>query len=302
MSNKEKTLDIQGRKVVLSKPGKEIFPGDGITKADIVDYYRRIWPHASRHASGRPMVLQRFPDGITEEGFYQKKTPDYFPGWIETIGVKLKENGTVDPYVNCNSEATIAYLANQGCITLHLWLSKKENLNKPDRMIFDLDPPKGDFEMVRKAAFAIHSLFDEAGIHAYPMVTGSKGMHVVIPIKPTEAFDEVRKFARKVAEKVAASEPEHFTTETSKDKRKGRVFIDYLRNSYGQTAVMPYSLRAIKDAPVAVPLSWDEAKNHSLDPQKYTMHNIFRRMARKKDPWRNMHKNAVPLKEIRSLL
>lgn len=299
---KKKTFEIQGKEVPLSKPEKEFYPDNGITKADVVDYYRRIWPHASRHASGRPMVLQRFPDGITEEGFYQKKTPDYFPGWIETIGVKIKEDGAVDPYVNCNSEATIAYLANQGCITMHLWLSKKEDLNKPDRMIFDLDPPKGDFEMVRKAAFALHSLFDEARIHSYPMVTGSKGMHVVIPIKPTAAFDEVRETARKIAENVTASAPEHFTTETSKDKRKGRVFIDYLRNSYGQTAVMPYALRAIKKAPVAVPLSWDEAKNHALHPQKYTMHNIFRRMARKEDPWKNMQENAVSLKEISSML
>lgn len=297
---KEKMLKINGKAVPLSKPEKELFPGSGRSKADVVKYYRRSWQYASVHASDRPMVLQRFPDGIGGEGFFQKKTPDYFPDWVETIKVKVKEDGSSDPYVNCNSEATVAYLANQGCITMHTWLSSKKDLNKPDRMVFDLDPPGDKFEEVRKAAYSLQRLFHAAGIHSFPMLTGSKGIHVVVPLKPTAGFDDVRDSARKIAEKLAADDPEHFTTETLKEKRNARVFIDYLRNSYGQTTVMPYSLRAIENAPVAVPLSWDEVANKNLHPRKYTLDNIFRRMARKKDPWRNMQKHAVSLKELRS--
>lgn len=296
----KKKLTIHGKKVPLSKPDKQLIPG-GITKSDIVGYYRRIWPFAAPHVSDRPVVLQRFPDGIEEEGFYQKKVQEYYPDWIATIDVDVKANERKDRYVLCNNEETIAYLVNQGCITLHTWLSNKDDLEKPDRMAFDLDPSDNDFEKVRKAAFALKKYFDKAGIPSYPLVTGSKGLHVFIPLQPSLGFDDVRTIAREIAGRVAASDKELFTTQTTKEKRGNRVFIDYLRNAYGQTTVMPYSLRAREKAPVAVPLEWNEVQDKELQPQKYTMQNIFRRLSQKEDPWKNMHKKAVSHEKLSGL-
>jgi len=296
----KKKLVIHGKNVPLSKPEKQLIP-DGITKTDIVGYYRRIWRFAAPHVTDRPVVMQRFPDGIEEEGFYQKKTQEYYPDWITTIEVDVKAHDARDRYVMCNNEETIAYLANQGCITLHTWLSKKDDLEKPDRMAFDLDPSDDDFEKVRLAAFALKKLFDKADIRSYPLVTGSKGLHVVVPLQPSSGFDEVREAARAIAEKVATNNKELFTTQTAKNKRGNRVFIDYLRNAYGQTTVMPYALRAREKAPVAVPLDWNEVHDKELHPQKYTMQNILRRLSQKEDPWKNIYRHAVSPKKLSGL-
>lgn len=295
----EKKISINNKEIVLSLPGKELFPEAGITKSDVNDYYRKIWKHVKPYAEDRPMVLQRFPDGINEEGFFQKKVPVYFPEWIDTIKVDVKQKDTKEDYVNCNSEETIVYLANQACLTLHVWLSKKKDLNKPDRIAFDLDPADDDFEKVRKAALSLKELLDKGNIPCFPMATGSRGLHVIIPVKAANDFDKVREIAREIAEKVVEKDKKLFTTETSKDKRKNRVFIDYLRNAYGQTTVLPYSLRALDEAPVAVPLSWDEVKDKDLGPRKYNMKNIFRRLSQKQDPWEKMHEDVPGLEDIR---
>lgn len=294
----EKKISINNREIVLSKTGKELFPESGITKSEVNDYYRKIWTYVKPYAEDRPMVLQRFPDGIDKEGFFQKKVPVYFPGWIDTIAVDVKQEDTKEDYVNCNSEETIVYLSNQACLTMHAWLSKKKELDKPDRMAFDLDPADDDFEKVRKTALSLKGLLDSGNIPCFPMITGSRGLHVLIPLEAENGFDEVREIARQIAVKVAEKDNKIFTTETSKDKRGNRVFIDYLRNAYGQTTVLPYSLRALGEAPVATPLSWDEVGDKNLGPRKYNMKNIFRRLSRKEDPWKNMHKNVPALEEI----
>ena len=138
---------------------------------------------------------------------------------------------------------TLLYVVNQGSITPHVWLSKKDHLDKPDRMIFDLDPPEGNFDLVRKGARDLQDLFDELALTAFLMTTGSKGVHIVLPLDGKTSFDESREFASDVADYLAGKYPDRYTTETRKDKREGRLFIDYLRNSYGQTGVAPYSLR-----------------------------------------------------------
>ncbi len=295
----EKKININNKEIVLSNPGKELFPEAGITKADVYDYYRKIWKQLKPYAEDRPMVLQRFPDGIKEEGFFQKKVPVYFPEWIDTIEVDIKQDNTKEDYVNCNREETIVYLSNQACLTLHVWLSKKQDLNKPDRIAFDLDPADDDFEKVRKAALSLKELFDKGNIPCFPMATGSRGLHVIIPLKGADDFDEVREIARQIAEKVVEKDKKIFTTETQKNKRNSRVFIDYLRNAYGQTTVLPYSPRALDEAPVAVPLSWDEVNDKDLGPRKYNIKNIFRRLSQKQDPWEDMHKDVPGLVNIR---
>jgi len=297
---KEKKISIHDNEILLSKLDKTFFPGEKITKEDVINYYRKMWKEIEPHVRDRPMVLQRFPDGIKGEGFYQKKVPVYFPDWITTISVDVKKGNTKEDHVNCDSEGTITYLADQGVLTMHLWLSKKNKLNKPDRLAFDFDPSDDDFEKVRKAALTLGGMLDKAGIVSYPMTTGSKGLHVIIPIEAEKDFDDVREVAKKIADKIVQEDEKSFTTETSKSKRKGRVFVDYLRNAYGQTMVMPYSIRPIEEAPVAVPLEWDEIKDKDLHPRKYNMKNIARRVSQKEDPWKEMDKNRIRLKDIKN--
>ncbi len=301
MANQEK-IKINNKEISLSKTDKILYPDSDITKADIIEYYRKIWENIAPYATDRPLVMQRFPDGIQEQGFFQKKISDYFPGWIDTITIKEKESNEKAEYVNCNKEETIAYLANQGAVVLHGWLSKKSNLNQPDRMIFDFDPSGYDFEKVKKGALLLKELLDQCYIHSYPLIRGSKGIHVIIPLKEKDDFDDIRNVAKQIAEIVTKRDDKNFTTETSKNKRGHKVFVDYLRNSYGQTSILPYSLRAIDNAPVAVPLDWDEIKDKELDPQKYNISNIFHRISQKQDPWKDMNKNAVDLTEIKDKL
>jgi bifunctional non-homologous end joining protein LigD len=291
-----------GRRVIeTSNADKSLFPDAGLTKADLIAYYRRIAGIMLKYLDGRPISMHRFPDGIGAEGFYQKEVPDYFPDWIGTVDVKLEEGGT-QRQVTVADAATLVYLANQACITPHVWLSKSGNLDRPDRMIFDLDPPDGRFALVQTGARAVRSLLEEVGLQSFVMTTGSRGLHVAVPLDATEDFDNVRQFARDVAGLVADRNPERFTVETRKNKRRGRLFLDYLRNSYAQTAVPPYAVRARAGAPVATPLTWDEAGASGLNPRKYNIKNIFRRLGQKGDAWSGMMRHAAGLRRPRKNL
>jgi bifunctional non-homologous end joining protein LigD len=230
--------------------------------------------------------MLRMADGIHGESFYHKETPAYFPDWIKRAPM-AKEDGVTN-YVICDSAAALTYLADQACVTPHLWLSRFDRPHNPDLLIFDLDPSSTDFEPVRNAAFALRELLTELGLPVYVKTTGSRGVHVVCPLDRSTDFDRVRTFAEEVARYLANKDPRNLTIEQRKEKRKGRVFIDTLRNSYAQTAVAPYALRAHPGAPVAAPVTWEELKDLELQPQSYNMKNIFKRMARVKDPWVEM--------------
>ncbi len=296
------TIELGGRTVELSHPDKVLFPDAGLTKGDLVEYYRRIAPTMLPHLAGRPVSMHRFPDGIEGKSFFQKDAPDYFPGWIHTEEI-AKEGGSVT-HVVCDDAATLVYLANQACITPHIWLSRIDDLDRPDRMIFDLDPsgddPERDREEVRRAARRVHDGLEALGLPAYLMTTGSKGFHVVVPLRREEGFDEVRDFAHRLARRLADADPEHLTVEQRKAKRGGRVFLDYLRNGYAQTTVAPYSVRARPGAPVATPVGWDELDG--LDPRRYTLQNLFRRLAQKDDPWADIGRHASSLASARERL
>lgn len=290
-------------KVDLSNTDKIIFPDEGITKGDLIEYYRKIANVMLPHVEDRPLTLHRFPDGINGEGFYQKEASDYFPEWIEKLPVKKKEDGETH-YVICNNEATLVYLANQASITPHVWLSRKNRLEKPDRLIFDLDPPEGnDFSAVRRAAITLRKFLDnEVGLTSFVMTTGSRGLHLAVPIKASQDFDAVRSFAQKVAKIVAQRNPDSLTTEIRKEKRKGRIFLDTARNAYAQTAVAPYSVRPKPGAPVATPLDWDELSEDHLNAQSYRIRNIFRRLAQKPDPWKQINRHRVSLPKAVDIL
>jgi bifunctional non-homologous end joining protein LigD len=286
---------IDGREIDISNEDKVFFPDDGIRKGDLIEYYRRMAERMRPYLAQRPVMMQRFPDGIDHEGFYQKQAADYFPGWMERIEVDLKQPGETRSMPVCSGAADLVYLANLATITLHVWLSRRPQLNRPDRMIFDLDPPGEDFAPVRAGARALHALLDKIGLAAFVMTTGSRGLHVTVPLRRENDFDDVRDFARGVARHLAAEAPGQFTLEQRKDRRGDRLFLDYLRNAYGQTAVAPYSVRPLPGAPVATPLDWEEISDRDLTSGRYRMGNIFRRLGQKEDPWKELPRRAHSL-------
>lgn len=295
-------VQVNSRTVEISKPDKIMFPDSEITKRDLVDYYQKIAEKMLPHMREHPLNMQRFPDGIDGESFYEKAIPEYFPDWIDRADVNVKGKGEIQSQVVCNDAATLVYLADQACITSHIWLSQVDKLDYPDKMIFDLDPPGEDFEPVRFAARVLRDVLDEVELDSFLMTTGSRGLHVVIPLDRSADFDTTREFARDLVNVLAEQEPDRLTTEVRKDQRKERLFLDYLRNSYGQTSIPPYSLRARAGAPVAAPLDWEELNNPDLVSQTYNISNIFRRLGQKEDPWKDIFSHAQKLESHRKLL
>jgi bifunctional non-homologous end joining protein LigD len=277
--------------VEVSNLDKVLFADDGITKGDVVEYYRRIAPQMLPHLEDRPLALQRFPDGVDRQGFFQKTAPDYFPDWIETVELPRDRGGTVR-HVVCNDAATLVYLADQAVLVLHRLLVTAAAARSPVELILDLDPASDDPPAVQRAARLVRELLDDLGITGYVKSTGSKGVHVHVPLDGSDSFEIMRGFARDLAREMVRRDPDDLTIEQRKDNRKGRLFVDWLRNSYGQHAVAPYSLRALPGAPVAVPLDWDEATAGDFDPRRYRLSNVFRRLGRKRDPWEGMRRHA----------
>lgn len=283
MADRGDRLTIGNRTVELSNLGKVLFPESGITKGALTEYYRRIAETALPHYRDRPLSMYRFPDGIGKEGFFQKDVPDYFPDWIDRVRLP-KDDGTVT-YVTANNAATLVYIADQGCITPHLGLARCDRPRHPDRLVFDLDPSDGDFAKIQDAARKLKRVLDALDVTSFVQTTGSRGLHVVVPLDRSAEFEAVRAFSRRVAENLVSRHPETLTTEQRKAKRGDRVFLDYLRNAYGQTAVAPYAVRALEGAPVATPLRWEEALESDRGPRDYTIQYIFRRIAQTADPW-----------------
>lgn len=207
-----------GRRIVeITHPEKVLFPHDGITKRDFVGYYHRIAPAMLPHLRERPIAMERYPDGIYGQRIFQKNTPSYYPDWVKTVSL-AKKDGLVR-HVVCNDAATLVYLANQAVITPHTWLSRVDKPNHPDQMIFDLDPSDGDFQAVCDIAKRLRELLTDKGLISFVKSTGSRGFHVLVPLNRRADFDQVRAFARQMAEDLAQSDPEHLTIEVRKNKK-----------------------------------------------------------------------------------
>ncbi|WP_127844733.1 non-homologous end-joining DNA ligase [Psychroflexus aestuariivivens] len=264
--------------IEISNPDKLIFANKGITKLEMVRYYEKIADKMLPYLENRPLTLQRFPDGIEDGGFFQKNAADYFPDFIETVSIET-ENGS-NLQVVCNNKKTLIYLANQGTVTFHIWLATQDNLNKPDKVVFDLDPPENSFEKVKTAAGKIRDLLINEGKEPRLMTSGKKGLHVWYPVDRYKNFDDRREEVKELAEKMKEKHPNILTTATRKEKRNHKIFVDYLRNAYGQTTVCPYSLRPINSAGVATPLEWNELSKIKKGDH-YTQENIFRRLGQK---------------------
>jgi bifunctional non-homologous end joining protein LigD len=291
---------VDGREIEISRPEKVLFPEDGITKGDLIDYYARIAPHMLPHVRDRALTLERYPNGIHTKRFFQKEVSSYFPKWLRTVTVE-KVGGTVT-HVVCNDTATLVYLANQACVTPHIFLSRIDKLEAPDQMVFDLDPQGNDFELVRSTAFSFQQLLDQLELPAFLKTTGSRGLHVVVPLRRREGYDAVRAFAREVAALIVSQAPTERTMESLKANRGDRVFIDTNRNGYAQLVAPAFAVRARQGAPVSAPLHWSELKKKGLRSNSFTIRDIFNRLEKVEDPWAAFWRTGASLAKARRKL
>ena len=286
-------LRIGRRDVKLTHPEKVLFAKAGLTKRDLARHYERVAEVMLPYVRERPLALQAFPDGIDGKGFFMKNLPKYFPEWVGRATMD-KRDGTVT-HVLANDAATLVYLAGQNVITPHQWLSRADEPRKPDRLIIDFDPSGTGFADVRAAARDAGDRLRAAGLEVYAMVTGSRGIHVIAPMRRDAGFSEVHRFARAMAEDMVRDNPKRLTLEWHKAERGTKIFVDVNRNAYAQHAVSPYGVRARPRAPVATPLHWEELADGSLKPDRWTVKTIGARVEAEGDPWKGMNRRARKL-------
>jgi bifunctional non-homologous end joining protein LigD len=285
------TIRIGRRAIDISHPAKALFEHPTITKLELARHYEAVAEAMLPHVRGRPLALQAFPQGIDGHGFYLKSIPSHFPRWIGTITVP-KRGGTVT-HVVAGDAATLVYLAGQNVITLHAWLSRADQPQQPDRLTLDFDPSPGiGFDEVRAAAREAGARLRDAGLIPFAMVTGSRGVHVVCPLRRGPSFEVVHGYARSLAEAMVADDPEHLTLQWRRADRGARIYVDVNRINYAQHAVAPYAVRARPGAPVAMPIEWDELSDPHLRPDSWTIANAAERVTGNGDAWTGINRRA----------
>jgi len=271
--------------VRITHPDRVLYPEQGLTKRELAEYYADLAGRILPHVAGRPLSVVRCPRGHQEACFYQKHRGE---GFDEAVGgVELEEkDGTVATYLMVDDRAGLVALVQAGVLEVHPWGSRGDRLDRPDRLIFDLDPGPGvGWEAVVGAAREVGHRLDDLGLQSFVRTTGGKGLHVVAPLDRRAGWDRLKRFARRVAEAVVEADPAHFTATASKAERGGKIFVDWLRNARGATAVASYSTRARPGAPVATPIAWDELATLE-SPAAYTVANLRPRLAAlATDPW-----------------
>lgn len=286
------------RTVHISHPERVLFPDDGVSKADLAAYHAAVADALVRHLAGRPLMLQRFPTGIGEAGFYQKDAGRGVPGWIRLV--EARKAGGVVRHPVVDDPAALLALINLSTVSFHRWSSRADRLERPDLLIVDLDPSTHDFDAVRRAARWTREVLDELDLPAYIQLTGSRGIHVMVPLDRSADTDEVGAFADAVAMLLAVRHPDELTIETRKAGREGRLYVDVARNAWAQTSVAPYSVRPRRGAPVATPISWDELDDPGLRSDRWSTRTVPERLATHGDPWHDIGRHArslVPRRE-----
>lgn len=281
------------REVAISHPERPVFPAEGITKLDLARHYAAVAEVMLPHVRDRPLALQTFPAGVEREGFFLKAAPRHFPDWIPRAKVPKREGGSLEQPV-ARDPATFVYLAGQNAITPHIWSSRVDRLERPDRLIFDLDPGEETaFADVRATARALGDLLRELGLEPFAMTTGSRGLHVVTALRRTAEYGPVRELAGAVARAMVEDDPKHLTLEFRRSERGGRLYFDTGRTAYGQHAVAPYALRARPGAAVATPLHWSELSDRGLASDGWTIATVPDRLAELGgDPWAGLAHSA----------
>ena len=268
--------------IAISNPDRVIFPGDGYTKGDLADYYAAIAPLMLPFAANRPVSLVRCPQGRAKKCFFQKHDSGGMGPHVRHVPIREKTGRTED-YLYVEDAAGLLECVQMGTIEFHGWGCRRENVEAPDRMIFDLDPDVGlDFGDVRRAATDIRDRLAGVGLTSFAMLSGGKGVHVIVPLTPGHSWEQQKDFSKRFAEALSMAEPDRFTPTMSKEKRKGKIFIDWLRNQRGSTAVVPYSARAREGAPVAVPIAWGELEGMK-DAHPFSIADAKSLLSRAKD-------------------
>ncbi|MDQ6836401.1 MAG: non-homologous end-joining DNA ligase [Actinomycetota bacterium] len=285
------TVRVGRREVPISHPDKPLFTDPQITKLELASHYESVAELMLPHLAGRPLALQAFPQGIKGSGFFLKSVPSHFPDWIATVEVP-KRGGSLTQAVADNA-ATLVYLAGQNVVTPHVWLSRADEPRQPDRLILDLDPAPGvRFAEVRGAARRAGEQLRDAGLATFAMLTGSRGVHVVCPLRRGPDFSAVHGFARAVAEAMVADDPRRLTLEWHRSERGRRIYVDVNRNAYAQHVVAPYGVRPRAGAPVAMPIDWEELSDSGLRPDRDTIRTAPSRIQADGAPWRQMARHA----------
>lgn len=298
MNGPETKVRAGRRSVRISSADKLLFPADGITKAELAAYYAQIAPVMAPHVRDRPLNLWRWNKGIESEVVVQQEIPRGAPEWVRRVRVPRRRGGSVCHAVG-GEAATLVRLANMNCITPRAWTSRADRPDHPDRLVFDLDPPDEDadahFPAIRDGARELGALLRELGLVPFAMTSGSRGLHVVAPLRRRAHADTAREVAGGIAETLAGRRPDELTTAWRKEKRGGRVLVDVARNTYAQTTVAPYAVRALPGAPVATPLAWEELEAPDLHPRRWTLATVPARLERRGDPWARIAASARSL-------
>jgi bifunctional non-homologous end joining protein LigD len=282
------------RRVEITHPDKAMFTRPRVTKLELAAHYERVADAMLPLIRDRPLALQSFPQGTGERGFFLKAVPPYFPDWIGRVAVP-KRGGSLTQMV-ARDAATLAYLAGQNVVTLHIWLSRVDELRKPDRLIIDLDPSPGiGFAAVRAAAREAGRRLRDAGLHPYAMVTGSRGVHVVCPVRRGPSFAAVHGYARALADAMVADDPKRLTLEWHVAERGPRIYLDVNRINYAQHAVAPYAVRPRPRAPVAMPIDWSELDDRRLRADAWTVRTAGARLESHGDAWHGIGRRARTL-------
>ena len=286
----------------LTNPQKVFWPKEGYTKADLFQYYEKIAPFILPHLKGRPLSLNRFPNGIGKPGFYHKDAGENVPSFVDVFKVKSESNNKIIDYIVCNNIYTLLYLSNLGCVDMNPWNSTTKKITHPTWMVIDIDPSsKNKFTQVVDTALATKEVLDRAGVDSYCKTSGATGLHVYVPLNNRYEYEQVKDFAHLIASMVNDIVPDFTTLERSLIKRKGRIYIDFLQNRRGQTLASPYSVRPVPGASVSTPLDWKEV-NHKLDPGNYTIKNILKRIEKKGDLFKPVLGKGASLEKAVRLL
>ena len=298
MARTTQKAKVGGRELTFSNLDKILWPRDGYTKGDLIAYYLSVAKWLLPHVKDRPLTLQRYPDGISGQSFFEKQAPKFTPDWIRTIDVSADQGSRKIAYILCNDEATLAWCANLAAIVLHVWYSHRPTLEYPDYALFDLDPGDGcSMKTLAKVALEFHDMLAEIGLRPLVKTTGGSGLHLVIPLRPKYTYDSLKQFAEIAARRVASELPKLTTLERSIARRpKGTVLLDWVQIGRGKTVVPPYGVRARDKAPVSMTLDWSEVEEFEskrTTPEaanaRWTIANARKRLQDEGDLWSGKH-------------
>jgi bifunctional non-homologous end joining protein LigD len=273
---------------VITHPDKVLFPDDGITKGELAAYYSAIAPLMLPHIRGRPVTMERYPQGIGHKGFFHKDVSKGFPAWLERVEVPKKDGTVHHPIVN--DERSLLWIANQNCITPHVWTSRVPELYYPDVCVFDLDPSTPDLDRLFEAALALRDLLNEVELRSWVKTSGSKGLHILVPLDGKTNMGDVARFAHAIGAALVARHPATLTQEFSKADRGTRIYVDTGRNGYSATFAAAYAVRAKAGAPVSAPCTWEDVERGEATPQAFTIRNIAARIEEAGDAWADFRK------------